>query len=179
MWATMVLSECTSCGGVVHVLCSSKYAPASCKYNCKVTLLCGHKRSGRCGQCYSARMHQSCPYSVKAKHFCGNLSSPVPCIGLEYQCGQTYTVRCPHSEVTLRCPETPPKCTESCAWKCEHHSCTKLCHEMCDRPPCNKRCTLSLQCGHKCESLCGEPCLSVCPQCQEKEFSKKTHQTSI
>ena len=173
MCATMVLSECTSCGGVVHVLCSSKYDPASCRHNCKVTLLCGHKCSGRCGQCYSSRMHQSCPYSVKVKHFCGNLSSPVPCIGLEHQCGQMYTVRCPHSEVTLRCPETPPKCTQPCAWKCEHHSCTKLCHEMCDRPPCNMRCTLSLQCGHKCESLCGEPCLSVCPQCQEKEFSEK------
>ena len=173
MCATMVLSECTSCGGVVHVLCSSKYDPASCRHNCKVTLLCGHKCSGRCGQCYSSRMHQSCPFSVKVKHFCGNLSSLVPCIGLEHQCGQTYAVRCPHSEITLQCPNPPPKCTEPCAWKCKHHSCTKLCHEMCDRPPCNMRCTLSLQCGHKCESLCGEPCLSVCPQCQKKEFSEK------
>ena len=166
--------KCKSCGYISTVICSKANDPFTCEQMCPEVLLCGHRCSGVCGECYNARMHAACPYSIKVRHYCGNLSPLIICRGLDYSCEATYTVSCPHHEVTLPCSYPPPVCMQPCAWRCGHHKCSKKCCELCNRPPCTRRCSEELQCGHRCASLCGEPCLKVCPKCQKRKFLDKT-----
>ena len=145
-----------------------------CKYICSHILTCGHKCSGNCSECTSKHVHKLCPFGRQFKRFCGH-SIQTSCSGLvdEHSGNQKQLVICSHESSEVNCyDKVLHNCHEECYWNCEHFTCSKHCFEMCDRPRCNQRCPLKLKCGHRCHGLCGEPCLTLCPQCQHKEFTK-------
>ena len=157
------------CGHSTKIPCNSTTEDYPCKKECTVELSCGHRCSGRCGDCYSSRMHAICIYDVKVFHYYGR-SETVPCAGLSCLCRQEQQLPC--------CPSHGgdyTQCREPCRWDCPHFHCTNECREECDRPPCNQPCKKRLPCGHQCPGVCGEPCLSVCPECNSVEFEKKLY----
>ena len=95
---------------------------------------------------------------------CGNLVIQ-PCAGLSDSCDHK-TCLCTHGE-------DGTKCHEPCTWDCKHYQCARECAEECDRPSYNEPCDKELRCGHTCPGLCGERCMSVCPQCDTEKFMKK------
>lgn len=49
-------------------------------------------------------------------------------------------------------------CHQPCDVCCPHSGCTMPCTAPCNWVPCPRRCSLLLDCGHQCPSLCGEVC---------------------
>ena len=163
------------CGHQHKLSCSYPHDQCPCTANCSRVLKCGHACSGKCGQCYTSRVHQPCKFEVEIDRFCGHYSANVPCLGIVDSCNKNCIVGCPHFSCSDKCdlPCKAIKCEHPCEWKCDHFQCSQLCYAPCDRPPCNEPCTKYLSCGHTCLGVCGEPCLSVCPQCNEKKFRSK------
>ena len=159
------------CKHTAEVQCHEIIDPSTCKGKCEIVLICGHECSGICGECYGRCMRQVCHFDVKLSRCCGHTVS-TPCRGLSDSCGMKYTFSCPHITVDLQCPERSPLCTKPCAWACPHHRCKKLCYELCSRQQCDECCEKLLNCGHQCFGVCGEPCQTVCPYCNEKEFKQ-------
>ena len=154
------------CGHLAKIRCDSSIEDNPCKKNCTAVLSCGHNCSGRCGDCYSTRMHAVCIFEIKLNRYCGH-SVTLPCAGLSDSCDHgTHSVpSCTHSA-------DYSNCHEPCNWRCKHLQCTKECSEECNRPPCNEPCDKKLRCGHRCPGLCGERCMSVCIQCNNRKFMK-------
>ncbi len=152
-----------------------------CKENCVFELPCGHRCSGKCGECYTSRLHKPCLFQVQVERFCGH-TAVLPCTGLSDSCDSSAYTACAtaHEAVSWQCSGPRELCSSPCEWTCPHDAgrCSKLCHEMCERPPCNKQCEEFLRCGHKCASVCGEPCLQLCPSCDQKEFKVQLQGTS-
>ena len=157
------------CGHTQFVPCSSNFSSHPCEEKCNVLLSCGHRCSGNCSSCYETRIHPLCKFDIKLNRYCGHTVS-TPCRGLTDTCNMKYSIPCAHDNPVLKCPDLPVPCKKPCEWNCPHHRCSKLCHEICDRPPCDKRCIGKLHCGHQCPGVCGEPCLTVCPECEPKKF---------
>ena len=155
------------CGHSAKIPCNSSVDDSPCKKKCQFVLSCGHCYPGKCGECFSSRMHAVCTFDIKVFRYCGH-SETVPCAGLSDMCRKTHQLSCLHSEDYT-------KCHEVCRWDCLHFQCEKECREECDRPPCNEPCERFLPCGHRCSGICGEPCLSVCPQCDPANFVKRLH----
>ena len=156
------------CGHSSKIPCSSSISENPCKKKCRIVLSCGHRCSGRCGDCYSSRMHAICVFEIRLRRFCGH-SLTLHCAGLSDSCDQeTHDIPCTHKQDYR-------KCHERCSWACEHFQCEKECGEECDRPPCNEHCDKEMSCGHICPGLCGERCPSVCAQCDPKKFMKQFH----
>lgn len=72
-----------------------------------------------------------------------------PC-GRQLGCGHFCQRSCHDSECG--------PCQQSCDVRCPHSECTMPCAVPCNWVPCSRRCTLLLDCGHQCPSLCGEAC---------------------
>ena len=157
------------CGHTQFVPCSSNFSSHPCEEKCNVLLSCGHRCSGNCSSCYETRIHPLCKFDIKLNRYCGHTVS-TPCRGLTDTCNMEYSIPCAHDNPVLKCPDLPVPCKKPCKWNCPHHRCSKLCHEICDRPPCDKRCIGKLHCGHQCPGVCGEPCLTVCPECEPQKF---------
>ena len=156
------------CGHTSKIPCNSGIEAYPCKKMCCVLLSCGHRCSGRCGDCYIFQMHPICMFEVKLHRYCDH-SAIVPCAGLSDSCDhKTHSVPCTHTE-------DHSNCHKPCSWKCKHFQSQKECREECDRPPCNKPCDKELSCGHRCPGLCGEWCLNVCPHCDPVNFTKRFH----
>ncbi len=146
-----------------------------CQYKCSQLLSCGHKCMGKCSQCAAERMHNLCPFKRQITRFCGH-SFQTSCSGLmdDHSGNRKLTISCFHESRHVNCSdEVFHICDEQCWWNCEHFECSKLCHEMCERPRCDQRCQKKLKCGHQCYGLCGEPCLTLCPQCHLRRFQTK------
>lgn len=75
--------------------------------------------------------------------------SPQPC-GRQLDCGHACQRSCHDSECD--------PCQQPCDVRCPHSECTMPCAAPCNWVPCSRRCTLLLDCGHQCPSLCGEAC---------------------
>ena len=155
-----------NCGHTCSKQCCEDCA---CEQKCSVILSCGHKCSGNCSSCYKTRIHPLCKFDIKLNRYCGHTVS-MPCRGLTDTCNMEYSIPCAHDGPVLKCPDLPVPCKKPCEWNCPHYRCSKLCHEICDRPPCDKRCIGKLHCGHQCPGVCGEPCLTVCPECESQKF---------
>jgi hypothetical protein len=164
------------CGHIVIAPCSSTPSEAPCKMLCAYILACGHKCSGKCSECTSKHIHPPCTFKIGMKRFCGHTIQVPCCSGLSdsHPGRKTITISCCHGAMEKGCSDRNLNaCGEPCDWSCAHHECRNLCSENCDRPICDERCMERLKCGHQCHGLCGEPCLSFCPQCQLKKFNKK------
>ena len=166
----LVLKE-LPCGHKVKYKCNQiqkMKLPLQCPQKCNSILSCRHICSGKCGDCYSSRMHAICIFAIRLDRYCGH-SVHLSCAGLSDAC---YPER---HEAVCRHGENYSECHEPCNWKCRHFQCTKECSEECDRPPCNEPCDKKIRCGHRCPGLCGERCMSVCPQCDKIEFMEVFH----
>lgn len=144
-----------------------------CQCICPHILSCGHKCRGICSQCTTEHIHKLCPFQRQIKRYCGH-SFLASCTGLkdDHPGNKKLTLICCHGSRLIRCSDNV-SCYKWCRWSCDHFQCTKRCYELCDRLGCDKSCTKRLKCSHQCHGLCGEPCLTVCPQCQPKQFMKK------
>ncbi|CAI8021592.1 NFX1-type zinc finger-containing protein 1, partial [Geodia barretti] len=159
------------CGHSAKIPCNSSIEENPCKRKCTTVLSCGHNCSGNCGHCYSSRMHAVCIFEIRLQRYCGN-SVTLPCAGLADYCDRnTHTIPCVHTR-------DHSNCQQLCSWNCKHFQCQKQCTEECDRPPCNEPCDKELRCGHRCPGLCGERCMSVCPQCEKRKFIRQLHPTA-
>ena len=154
------------CGHSRKIPCNSTIDEYPCQKKCEYVLSCGHCCSGKCGDCYSSRMHAICIFDVRVSRYCGH-SETVPCAGLSdtHGCKQ-HTILCTYGEDYSSCQKV-------CMWDCEHIQCENRCNEECDRPPCDELCDKHLACGHRCHGICGERCPSVCWECDKKNFMKQ------
>ena len=157
------------CGHSSKILCTANVEDyPSCKKMCSVILHCGHRCSGKCGDCSLFQMHPICMFQIRLDRYCGH-SAIMSCAGLSDSCDhKTHKVPCTHSE-------DYSNCHKPCTWECKHFRCAKECREECERPPCDRPCEKWLPCGCKCPGLCGEWCLSVCHNCDPVNFTKKFH----
>ena len=163
------------CGHVHKLGCNAALDYCPCKEICNHVLKCGHTCTGKCGQCYSSRIHQACPHDVFINRFCGH-SGAVPCFGILDVCQKTCPIGCTHSSCSHTCERDTPcktECEQPCGWKCDHFECSQPCYAPCDRPVCHQPCTKLLSCKHICPGVCGEPCLRVCWQCNQNKFRTK------
>ena len=154
------------CGHSSKIPCNSAIEDYPCKKKCRIELHCGHRCSGKCSDCSSLRMHASCIFDVMVSCYCGK-SKRLPCAGLTNTCDhKTPKFQCTHGDDYT-------KCHKKCEWNCKHYKCRRECGVECDRPPCDSRCEANLPCGHQCPGLCGERCMTVCPECDPEKFKKK------
>lgn len=153
----------------------------SCSAICGAALGCGHDCKQICKNCKTRGddgrildiSHGNCksqcgrPYTT-CSHACSLVCHEGKPCGL---CLEPCEVRCSHSRCSKKCSQPCVPCVEDCSWSCPHRGGCKLpCAVPCDLLPCSKRCSLTLSCGHRCPSVCGEICPEAryCQTCAEK-----------
>lgn len=156
-----------SCGHRVMVKCGVSVSD-ECLVPCGAVLLCGHQCQRPCHSCRDLKEdgsvvldHKTCinpcgrPYSTCA-HLC-----TAPCHGDQPcpLCTKDCMIRCKHSSCAQGCQEPCAPCAEPCVSGCPHQGqCQMPCAVPCDIIPCSRRCEKTLECGHRCPSVCGEKC---------------------
>ena len=154
------------CGHSSKIPCNATIEKYPCRKKCQEKLSCRHCCSGKCGDCYSTRMHAICIFQIRLTRYCGHTKT-MSCAGLTDECNHPrHEAPCIHSE-------SYSKCCKLCEWNCKHFECENVCSEECTRPCCNAPCDSSLVCSHRCPGLCGEKCISICPQCDTDKFMEK------
>eukprot|EP00919_Chromeraceae_sp_WS-2016_P033760 GHVR01079868.1.p1 GENE.GHVR01079868.1~~GHVR01079868.1.p1 ORF type:complete len:930 (+),score=210.99 GHVR01079868.1:1392-4181(+) len=158
---------CTgSCGHTLKIKCKTKQP---CTGQCTHTFSCHHTCKGLCSDGHThegeglrgVQCEASCSIELMCGHKCKGICSR-PCLPCSHVC----MVTCVHGFMCNKeCHEICTPCNMSCAWICPHFRCTLLCYEKCNRPPCNASCDVTLECGHRCVGLCGEPC-PPCATCE-------------
>lgn len=171
------------CKHTVKVRCHELPLAANypCSAICGTYLGCGHNCKQICKNCKSRGddggildiNHGICkspcrrPYTT-CSHACSQAChGDKPC----RLCLEPCEVRCSHSRCSKKCHEPCIPCVEDCSWSCPHRGQCKLpCAVPCDLLPCSKRCPMTLSCGHRCPSVCGEICpeAQYCQKCAEK-----------
>jgi hypothetical protein len=164
------------CGHEVNIQCHIDVETYKCESLCDTVLPCGHNCIRKCKQCKKKQTlaevdsekrtviivdHKACntkcgrPYTT-CNHRCQQVChGEQPC----EPCSQPCEVQCAHSKCPKSCSEPCPPCAEPCSWTCTHQGiCTMPCAVPCDKIPCSMRCDKDLSCGHRCPSICGEPC---------------------
>lgn len=139
-----------------------------CPAKCAAALPCGHTCQRKCHECnfrygdtFLKAIHELCDQPCgRRKPDCAHCCQR-NCHG-DSECGpcqQPCDTRCSHGKCDKLCHETCLPCTEEhCASGCPHSKCTMPCAAPCNWVPCSRRCTLLLDCGHQCPSICGESC---------------------
>ncbi|KAI8074522.1 hypothetical protein BC940DRAFT_288446 [Gongronella butleri] len=183
----------TGCEHEGTLRCGDDLSTFKCLEECGVLLECGHKCLSKCCKCqdvtreasgvstnadnqnaFLRTQHAPCEHKCdKPSAFCSHRCSSAchdskSCPPCERPCA----VRCQHSTCSMVCSKPCGICAKTCAWQCEHQgSCSLPCGASCDRLPCNERCTKEFDCGHRCVSICGEPCPSkaFCVVCRHPE----------
>lgn len=138
-----------------------------CKNKCGATLECGHICQGECGTCFINGKHAKCVTPCDRKLLCGHRCED-KCHKECPPCRRKCFKQCAHSKCPKQCSQVCASCTEQCIWECEHRGqCAMPCGAPCTRLPCNLRCSKILECGHRCPTVCGEPCPSkqFCKEC--------------
>ncbi|XP_076465430.1 NFX1-type zinc finger-containing protein 1-like [Babylonia areolata] len=177
--------ECVKgvCGHEFQTACNLKRGGrASCSVPCDAMLDCDHPCPGKCGICFTGRLHVACEKKCEreliCRHKCG-----AKCTQSCPPCRLPCKAKCVHSKRSCnrQCGEVCQRCVEPCPWKCKskgcrnNYCCTKLCWEMCDRSRCDHPCPRSIVCDtckkrYKCRGLFCEPCPPACPQCNSDIF---------
>lgn len=138
-----------------------------CPAKCSAALPCGHMCQRKCHECnfryhdtFLKATHELCDQPCgRSKPDCAH-SCQRNCHDSECgPCQQPCDVRCSHGKCDKLCHEPCLPCSEEhCASGCPHSKCTLPCAAPCNWVPCSRRCTLLLDCGHQCPSMCGESC---------------------
>ncbi|KAL0023606.1 hypothetical protein WJX77_006297 [Trebouxia sp. C0004] len=191
------------CGHTIQVRCGDVAAvqadASKCTATCGSNLECGHTCQHRCGACLlstvrgsttgsskgslasappipvSSYQHLACSQVCSRDLLCGHTCGK-SCHGGSTcpPCTRLCSVKCGHGQCKGLCTDLCAPCAEPCRWLCQHQGQCKLpCGAPCTRLPCNERCTLQLSCGHRCPSVCGEPCPSTkfCIHCGDKSLT--------
>ena len=161
-----------ACGHTIKIKCYQSKVKESirCTADCGATLPCGHLCKTACHKCEGTTNatespeHGSCqqicgrPYKL-CNHSCQAMCHPNKECGL---CPQKCERRCVHSACDRLCHQPCAPCAEeTCSASCPHSVCDMPCSVPCNWIPCSKRCGKMLECGHRCPTLCGEPCPDV------------------
>ncbi|GBE80241.1 hypothetical protein SCP_0214510 [Sparassis crispa] len=179
----LVRKQLPRCEHSVTVACSQDTTLVQCKEPCGGTLQCCSKTcKSTCNDCQRAtagaaftvrstnRINRTshvahpCERLLNCQHRCGlDCSQDHHC---NTKCSHECRQRCIHHECPKLCSAPCAPCMEPCIWRCAHQTCPVLCGSICTRLPCDEPCTETLECGHPCPSVCGEPCASQkCPLC--------------
>ncbi|KAK7077997.1 NFX1-type zinc finger-containing protein 1 [Halocaridina rubra] len=157
-----------SCGHKCTRHCHGSDDPYHLKYECLESC----PRSGE-----GCAMHHVCP--KKCFEDCGSCVEQVEKIA---KCGHTNLTKCSTPSEQIECTKEckrPLPCGHFCSRKCKdpceecleyvtktikecQHKIQVKCSEDVDKSICPTPCTLTLPCGHKCQSLCKEPCTVDC-----------------
>lgn len=170
------------CGHEVIIPCFRTGVQDGCPARCGRALPCDHICQRNCQECnfrdentsmdgldtFVEAAHELCDQACGRRHAdCAHICQRT-CHG-NTDCGpceQPCDVRCSHTRCDKLCHEPCMPCTDAnCDSGCPHGKCTMPCAAPCNWVPCSKRCTLLLDCGHQCPSLCGVAC-PVSKYCQ-------------
>jgi hypothetical protein len=155
------------------VRCSERQRGALvCTALCGRTIAeCGHDCERHCADCAPAPAAHApqCEKRCERVLMCGHTCNVSPCHSADdcQPCGVPCRLMCEHSKCSRACRATCVSCAHACVWKCEHQACDLPCASLCERRLCDVRCARLLKCGHRCPSLCGEPCPApnYCAEC--------------
>lgn len=167
----VVAYKVPGCDHDVRVPCyqtGSQNPSFRCPAKCSAALPCGHMCQRKCHECnfryhdtFLKATHELCDQPCgRSKPDCAHVCQQ-NCHGASEcrPCQQPCDVRCSHGKCDKLCHETCLPCTEEhCASGCPHSKCTMSCAAPCNWVLCSRRCTLLLDCGHQCPSMCGESC---------------------
>lgn len=170
-----IIIKSEKCGHSVKIHCfeskSDQVLLRKCQEPCKTVLKCGHICTGTCSFCQQGRLHRPCSEKCERILVCGH-PCRTDCSESCPPCNAKCENFCTHSKCKLKCGQPCAPCMEECAWRCPHKKCGKLCHETCDRDLCREKCPKLLKCGHACIGICGEPCPSLCRECNADEVTE-------
>ncbi|KAF8959737.1 hypothetical protein BDZ97DRAFT_1666780 [Flammula alnicola] len=166
------------CEHIAVMACGQEPENYVCVARCAADMGCCNKAcNARCHECQALNVREEDGRCSRVKH------RPHPCekdIHCGHRCQENcsedhqHTTRCRkecrqvcnHAKCRLPCSVPCAPCQEPCGWNCSHHTCPVPCGSICVRPPCDEPCPNTLDCGHRCSSLCGEDCnIQVCPEC--------------
>ena len=177
----------TGCNHTVKVCCYKLPLAANhpCNASCGAALECGHDCRRSCKECNTKSEdgqilntdHGVCKNLCGRQYTTCSHACSETCHGENpcRLCVEPCEVRCSHSRCSKKCHEPCIPCVENCSWSCPHRGACKLpCAVPCDLLPCSKRCSITLDCGHQCPSVCGEKCPEVqyCHQCAGKSVKE-------
>ncbi|KAF9268371.1 hypothetical protein L218DRAFT_954733 [Marasmius fiardii PR-910] len=182
----LVEKKLPNCEHKASMNCSTSPENAKCPNVCGGVLpCCGRSCKSKCGDCTAKTRESSpgapptkagrtshkshpCERTLYCQHLCGlDCSQDHEC---NTYCRQPCRQRCGHHECPQVCAVDCAPCAEPCEWVCAHFSCPVLCGSICARLPCDKPCLHPLKCGHRCPSVCGEPCSDqTCVECLPTE----------
>ncbi|XP_040014742.1 NFX1-type zinc finger-containing protein 1 [Xiphias gladius] len=110
---------------------------------------------------------QPCQFRLDCGHVCSRVCHPYDPEHKEYKCGkECHKILCDQGHrCTLvchrACPKKCPVKVEKIIPKCQHTQMVP-CHQDPNTFACQEPCQKVLRCGHPCDSICGEPCISKC-----------------
>ncbi|KAH9887903.1 hypothetical protein C8Q73DRAFT_808008 [Cubamyces lactineus] len=178
---TTVRKQLLYCEHVAMMPCHRDPGSVLCESLCKGNLQCCSKQcKSSCGSCQTLntrgdtrvkRLHHQphpCERLLYCQHKCGiACSSEHEC---NIKCKEPCRQQCVHHRCPKPCSEPCAPCMEPCVWSCPHFVCPVLCGSICARLPCDEPCGKKLPCGHRCPSVCGEPCANqTCVFCLEPD----------
>ncbi|XP_071350561.1 NFX1-type zinc finger-containing protein 1 [Trachinotus anak] len=110
---------------------------------------------------------QPCQFRLNCGHVCSRVCHPYDPEHKKYKCNKKCEkILCDQGH---RCPLLCfRKCPEKCSVKVEkiiprcQHAQKVPCHQDPETFVCQEPCQKMLRCGHRCDSVCGEPCTSKC-----------------
>ncbi|KAJ7217780.1 hypothetical protein GGX14DRAFT_438313 [Mycena pura] len=172
-----VTKSLPNCEHLARVTCSTDVLDSKCSSICGEAMpCCGRPCKSKCHECQSVNgnapgliariQHQE--HLCQKLLFCAHTCSK-PC-SRDHQCATVCQNQCrqecSHSQCNAYCSTPCSPCMKDCTWVCPHKRCPLPCGSVCSRLPCDLPCPESLRCGHKCPSVCGEPCsIQICPSC--------------
>lgn len=172
------------CEHSVQMECSQSPEDYRCEARCgELMSCCGKMCNAPCYDCQRANdphseealfirrqnhRHHPCQKSLHCEHMCQEACSG----DHEHttRCMEPCRQACTHAKCRLPCSDPCAPCKEQCTWICPHRVCPVPCGSVCARLPCDLRCEKLLSCGHRCPSVCGEPCdVQICHNCAPEE----------
>ncbi|KAK7497647.1 hypothetical protein BaRGS_00011042 [Batillaria attramentaria] len=189
------MEKIPQCGHTAMMECGTDPGTWTCPEPCEETLPCGHRCSGKCGQCRQKSHVTECKVQVERMLECGHMMKSqchvtlddLPCpasCGAKLDCGHDCPGTCAqclggrvHVPCKKPCGKALPgcghKCTLPCGTKCL--PCEQKCRSSCKHGTCTRQCgdpcqpctePCEKQCDHRmCNGTCDEPCESCSRPC--------------
>ncbi|KAL1748207.1 hypothetical protein HDZ31DRAFT_30258 [Schizophyllum fasciatum] len=174
----IVTKQLSRCEHSRTVKCHEDPAKITCQAVCGGEMpCCSRACTAQCFQCReltnpdaltrvkrTSHVEHPCERLLYCQHRCGLACSK------EHECNkacqESCWMHCTHHSCRKPCSEPCPPCMERCMWACPHQHCPVPCGSICTRLPCDEPCQTDLPCGHRCPSICGEPCADQrCIEC--------------
>ena len=162
-------SKLLPCGHKKIDKCNRNISDIVCKKICARELQCGHECKEMCAaKCKCSELISEtlphCGHSIDIlccqRHELSGIKCKKACSN-ELPCGHMCKMKC-----SVPCTQ---HCKETVIVICEHgHRQSKKCYT--ETSPCKEKCSWTLRCGHPCENLCYEDCVSKCKHLTTKKY---------